>query len=219
MSHYIPTALNTSLKNSHSHLVAVTGGIGCGKSVVCRMLTAMGYAVYDCDMRARVIMDNSEKIKTLIATDISADAINADGSINRPALSEVVFSNPEALRILNQCVHKAVREDVRDQSAAHDILFVETAILYQSQLDKMVSSVWEVVAPEFLRVQRVMKRNSCTREQVAARIRAQILPDDRILHPRTFRILNDDDTPVLPQVLSLINDEAKFVGIQPRTKF
>lgn len=219
MSLFIPTVLNTSLKNNGCRIVAVSGGIGCGKSVVCRMLAAMGHEVYDCDSRARRIMDCSGEIKSVIKNHICSGAINPDGSINREALSEVVFANPDALAALNSAVHKCVREDILRESMGRNLMFVETAILYQSGLDRVVDSVWEVTAPEFLRVARVMNRNSLSRRQVEARINAQALPEDIDIHPRTCKILNDDDTAVLPQLLALLQDELKFVGIHPRPEF
>ena len=202
-----------------NHIVAVAGGIGCGKSVVCRMLSCMGYFVYDCDARARKIMDESAEIKSVIANRICSDAVSRDGKILRERLAEVVFANPAALAELNKCVHAAVREGVLRESAQHQLMFVETAILYQSELDKTVDSVWEVVAPTWLRIERVKKRNNVSEEAVLARIKAQELPHDTEMHPRTFIINNDDNEAVLPQLIQLINDELEIVGIHPRTKF
>lgn len=186
--------------------MAVSGGIGCGKSMVCHILSAMGYEVYDCDSRARSIMDSSAEIKSFIKDNIASAAISSDGSINRAALAEVVFACPDALAALNSVVHRLVREDILSESEGRGVMFVETAILYQSEIDRMVDEVWEVTAPEFIRVERVMKRNSLSRAQVEARIRAQKLPEDIEIHPRTSMIVNDNDTALLPQVLALLNN-------------
>lgn len=204
--------------NDH-YIVAVTGGIGSGKSVVCNMLSAMGYEVYDCDSRARRIMDEDSNIKAAIAKDICADAISETGDILRDKLAEIVFNDSDALVRLNKCVHSAVRNDVRRESLRHRVLFVETAILYQSEMDCMVDSVWEVVAPLSVRVSRVMNRNGISESQVMARIKAQSLPNNVQVHPRTFYITNDDTVAVLPQLLDLINDEFEFIRVHPRTEF
>lgn len=74
-------------------ITAITGGIGSGKSVVSEMLRTMGYPVYDCDSRAKVIMDGDEEIKQAIATQICGDAIDADGNIDRKRLGAVVFAD------------------------------------------------------------------------------------------------------------------------------
>lgn len=188
-------------------IIAITGGIGAGKSVVCRMLRSMGYPVYDCDIEARILMDRSVEIKRSIAEKISPNAITKDGKICRPTLSTCVFSNSEKLKTLNDIVHGAVREHfsrwVDKQTAS--TLFVETAILYESGMDKMVNEVWEVTAPREVRIQRVMERNAMTREQVEQRISNQSLqsnPSHRIL-------LNDGHHTIISQIIKLLKTSQK----------
>lgn len=183
-------------------IIAVAGGIGCGKSVVCRILIAMGYPVYDCDSRARCIMDNDAGIIARIAAEVAREAVGADGRIDRSALSAVVFSDDEALRRLNSIVHAAVRADFRRWAAEtpSEVLFVESAILYQSGLDREVGEVWEVCAPMELRLERVMKRNGFTEQQVLARMSAQDSFTAGRVHPRVIRIINDGCEPLLPQI-------------------
>lgn len=187
-------------------LTAISGGIGCGKSVVSRMVAAMGFPVYDCDTRAARIMDEDDEIKARIAEQIHPDVLCADGSIDRPRLAGIVFADYEALRKLNVIVHAAVRSDVGRWCAEQTspICFVETAILYQSGLDKMVDAVWEVDAPVDLRVERVMKRNGIGRSEVLARIESQerFVPDVR--HACVSILVNDGVEPILPQVERLL---------------
>lgn len=135
---------------SGGKLIAICGGIGSGKSVVCRIVAAMGHEVYDCDSRAKEIMDCSAEIKNAIACRVHREAIAPDGSIDRRRLGEIVFSDAEALARLNSIVHAAVREDLALWAARRPgkLLFVETAILYQSGLDAMVDEVWDVEAPQ-----------------------------------------------------------------------
>lgn len=192
-----------------SRLTAITGGIGSGKSVVCNVLRAMGYEVYDCDLRAKAIMDNDMALKRCLADALGADILNTDGTLNRPALSALVFGDPDKLVILNTLVHGAVRDDIscwrhknEKEDPAHR-LFIETAILYQSGLDRMVDDIWEVTAPEDVRVRRVMLRNNLTAAQVRARIAAQRYPIPAH-HPPTHTILNAPPVPLLPQILTLL---------------
>lgn len=183
-------------------VICISGGIGSGKSVVSRMLRAMGYPVYDTDSEAKRIMDEDTHIIQSISERIAAECVR-EGCIHRPTLASVVFSDPDKLAELNSIVHSAVRTDLAvwiDAQAKHDKVFVETAILYQSGLDKMVDEVWEVTAPEEVRIARVMARNGLTRAQVAARIQSQTLPPDTTLHPHTITLTNDNHTPLLPQV-------------------
>ena len=160
---------------STTRLIAITGGIGSGKSIISDILRAMGHKVYDCDTRAKALMDTDESIKNDLIDLISIDAVRNDRTIDRKLLSEIVFNDPDALSRLNSIVHKAVRADLRRwrDTSSDKTVWVETAILYASRLDREVDEVWEVTAPTELRVQRVMKRNSMSREQVLARISSQ----------------------------------------------
>ncbi|WP_305386166.1 dephospho-CoA kinase [uncultured Muribaculum sp.] len=190
---------------SSTRLIAITGGIGSGKSVISDILRAMGHKVYDCDTRAKALMDTDESIKNDLINLISIDAVSSDRTIDRKLLSEIVFNDPDALSRLNSIVHKAVRADLRRwrDTSSDKTVWVETAILYASRLDREVDEVWEVTAPTELRVQRVMKRNSMSREQVLARISSQSTTAAQ-LHPLTKTIVNDGVEPVLPQILSLL---------------
>lgn len=190
---------------SSTRLIAITGGIGSGKSVISDILRAMGHKVYDCDTRAKALMDTDESIKDDLIDLISIDAVRSDRTIDRKLLSEIVFNDPDALSRLNSIVHKAVRADLRRwrDTSSDKTVWVETAILYASRLDREVDEVWEVTAPTELRVQRVMKRNSMSREQVLARISSQSTTAAQ-LHPLTKTIVNDGVEPVLPQILSLL---------------
>lgn len=189
----------------NTRIIAITGGIGAGKSVVSSVLRAMGYSVYDTDSEAKRIMDCSGEIKKGIAENISTDALNDDGTINRQVLASVVFSDHIKLDRLNSLVHAAVREDLEQFRTASpaDIVFAETAILYQSGLDKMVDEVWDVTAPEETRIERVMKRNSISADEVRARIKSQEYVPGKY-HERISRIVNDGTVPLLPRIEELL---------------
>lgn len=187
-------------------LIAISGGIGCGKTVVSRIVAAMGYPVYDCDSRAARIMDTDAGIKNLLAERVHPECITPDGGIDRKRLGEIVFSNYEALQRLNSIVHEAVRRDLAGWYGKQTSpkVFVETAILYQSGLDKMVDEVWEIEAPLDVRVERVMARNGFDRNQVLARISSQEQFEVTEPHGCVRRIVNDSVLPVLPQVEAVL---------------
>lgn len=185
-------------------LIAITGGIGAGKSVVARMLRAIGCAVYDCDSRAKLLMDVVPGIKQEIAERICCEAINPDGSIDRKILADIVFNDAAKLDSLNRIVHDAVRRDILCWSSGKSVAFVETAILYQSGLDRMVDEVWEVTAPKEIRILRAMARNGAQRSDIEARIEAQERYDVESVHPKVRVLINDGDLPLLPQVEHLL---------------
>ena len=186
-----------------TRLVGITGGIGAGKSVVSRILRAMGYPVYDCDSRAKAIMDGDPRIHEQLCRQIHPHVV-ADGCIDRSLLSEIVFNDAEALCRLNSIVHAAVEADVRDWISRHDspLSFVESAILYKCRLAEMVCGVIEVTAPVELRVKRVMARSALSRQQVMGRISAQ--NDAGRRHDRSYYIINDGEEAVLPQLKSAL---------------
>lgn len=189
-------------------LIAISGGIGSGKSTVSHALKTMGFVVYDCDSHAKRLTDSSPEILSLIAAEISPTVLNNDGTLNRKALADIVFNDSSCLRCLNSIVHSAVINDIRQWIECHksiqSLLFIETAILYQSGLDKFVDEVWNVEAPKNIRITRVMHRNNLKAEDVEARINAQDSFTPNKPHPRTFTILNDNTTALLPQIKSLL---------------
>lgn len=189
-------------------LVAICGGIGSGKSVVSEVLRIMGYPVYDCDSRAKMIMDCDAGIHSRLCADIHPDAV-VDGKINRPLISEVVFSDNEALLRLNGIVHAAVTADLKNwcvdmRGAGHERMFVETALLRQSGLIEIVEDIWEITAPIYIRIERVKKRSGLSEEQILARINSQQSESmDEIPHKT---IKNDSTAPILPQIHALIDE-------------
>lgn len=189
-------------------LIAITGGIGSGKSVVSRILRAYGYSVYDCDTEAKRLMDSDNAIKQQLCRHISPRAVRPDGTIDRPHISQIVFADRSRLEALNNIVHSAVRDHLRRwvDRAPDGPVFVETAILYESGLNEDVDAEWRVVAPDELRIERTMARSSLSREQVLARMRAQQTePAPDAIHPPLFTIDNNLSTPLLPQIDTLLH--------------
>ncbi|MDO4510648.1 MAG: dephospho-CoA kinase [Bacteroidales bacterium] len=180
-------------------IIAITGGIGSGKSVVSRVLTHMDYPVYDCDAEAKRLMHTSPHVRALLVEQFGAETFS-DGVLNTQHLSAVAFSSPEALARLNAIVHPAVKQDMlvwaeRQGGAA----FVETAIPYSSGLDKAVDAIWRVTAPVELRIARVMARNGLAREQVEARIASQRAEEE--VRRAEVILLNDGTTALVPQII------------------
>jgi len=189
-------------------LIAITGGIGAGKSVVSRILRTLGHRVYDCDSEAKRLMNESDIIKRRIAGEISPDAITPDGHIDSRRLAGIVFADAALLSRLNSIVHKHVREDIsRLYRELYDAgcpdLFIETAILTESRLDTMVDSVWIVTADTETRIRRVMARNGMSRAEVERRIASQ-KPASGTCND-THTIINDDHAAVLPQIMTLLH--------------
>ena len=160
--------------------VGITGGIGSGKSTVCRMLAERGVAIYDADSRAKELMSTSESLCKALIENFGAETFTAEG-LNRQYIAERVFNDAEQLRLLNSLVHPAVIADFEawaEEQEGHYVVF-ESAILFEAGLENRVDAVVAVMAPESLRVERVMARDGHTKEQVMARIKSQMSDDER----------------------------------------
>lgn len=193
-------------------IIAITGGIGSGKSVVSSILRNMGYKVYDSDIEARILMDNSNEIKESIQRTFDK-ALICNGLIDRKKLSEIVFSDTGKLRDLNHIVHGAVIKHFLEWVKNNDdpVVFIETAILYESGLDKYVNDIWEVNAPEHIRIQRVMKRNHMPEAEVKRRIDVQSKHGDKVDQRKHQIINNNDEAALTPQILYLLDEAYKSV--------
>lgn len=191
-------------------LIAITGGIGCGKSVVARMVKIMGYEVYDCDSRAKALMINDPEVKKQLIMAFGEQTYLDDGTLNRQHLSDLAFADSNALACINGIVHPATARDLQrwaDSQARRGakLAFVETALLRTAGLDRVVDSVWHVTAPTDIRIRRVMTRSGLTAQQVKDRIAAQVAEDN--LATGEHAIINDNTTALLPHVLQLLIQE------------
>ena len=183
--------------------VAITGGIGSGKSVVSRLLRVEGYSVYDCDSQAKRIMDNDDEIHRQLQMEFGEEVV-VDGVIQRQKLAGLVFGNSDNLRKLNSIVHPAVIADIKKWSAAgqEDLVFIETAILRESGIEALVDAVWVVDAPKDIRVARVMARNNMPESDVRKRIDSQ--KDNQEFSAPTSVIENYGSNSVIVQVQKLL---------------
>lgn len=186
--------------------IGITGGIGSGKSVVSSLLRVMGYPVYDTDSEARRLMNASPELRRQIA-EAFGDDIYTDGSLNRPLLASRAFGHPDRVARLNAIVHPAVRLDFDrwSRGCKAGICFVESAILYESHLDRLVDEVWLVTAPETLRVERVQQRSGLTADEVRSRMASQMDEEER-RRRATHIICNDGRQSLIAAVLSLLNE-------------
>jgi len=188
------------------HLVAITGGIGSGKSVVSRILRTLGYPVYDCDSRAKALMDADETIKQRIADEIDRLSVSG-GAIDRRRLAAIVFGDKDKLARLDSIVHSAVKADIAAwiRNCPGDLVFVETAILYESGLNLMADAEWRVESPYELRVERTMRRSSLSRDEVEARMAAQHIEAPKGVEPLPLTIIRNDEVhALLPQIEALL---------------
>ena len=187
--------------------LAITGNMGSGKSVVSRMLDIMGVPVYDCDSRAKMLMQHDAKLVESLKRMFGDECYNADGSLNRPWLAARIFTDRENVARVNALVHPRVKEDFLSwaESAPTPLVALESAILYESGMVDTVDKVLLVWADRETAVERVMKRGALTREQVLSRLQNQMQVDELLLLS-DYALCNDGDTTVMPRLIEIINE-------------
>jgi dephospho-CoA kinase len=161
-------------------IIGLTGGIGSGKTTIASHFMAAGIPVYIADDEARKIMQSAAIINEIKS--VFGNAIFEKGILNREKLAQIVFSDPEKLKLLNAIIHPAVKKHFHDWILDHKnfpLIIYEAAILFESGSYKDCDKIITVTAPMESRIERVMKRDNTTREQVLKRINAQWTDDQR----------------------------------------
>ena len=185
-------------------VVGITGGIGSGKSLISKLLRMRGFAVYDSDTRAKKLYDEDEMLRSELIHQFG-EHLYKDGVLDRRALAAVVFSDPLKLAALDALVHPAVFRDFERWRSAHPdkVVFVESALLLQTDFRRLVDRVVVVDAPLGVRLQRAAQRDDATESQIAQRAARQ-LSSEEMRQMADFVITNDDSQSVLIQVDTLV---------------
>jgi len=186
--------------------LGITGGIGSGKTSVCRVFKVLGIPVFAADFEAKEIMDNDESVKDIINS-IAGKDLYKDGILDRPGLASLIFNDRVLLEKVNSLVHPIVFKRFikweSDQSTPYVIM--EAAILFESGAVNLVDRIATVIAPAEERIERVIRRNNLTREQILERIKSQIDDEDRIRRS-DYLIYNSDKDMIIPAILDIHED-------------
>lgn len=185
--------------------IGITGGIGAGKSTVCKVFAALGIPVYDADSRAKLLLVEDSLLKEEIRRQFGQQAYHEDGSLNRPWLAGQVFDKPEQLKILNSLVHPRVGQDFEQWYAQQQAPYIlkEAALLFESGAYKALDAVITVTAPEALRMRRTLMRDTNRSRSQVEDIMQRQLPEEERVSRAQFRLVNDEHSLLLPQVLRL----------------
>lgn len=184
--------------------VGITGGIGGGKSTVCRIFESLSIPVFYADQAAKQVMHQDPQLVQAIKTTFGKESYSAQGVLNRSFLAKIVFNNAQQLERLNQLVHpatlRAYNHWAKLQSAPY--LLKEAAILFESGSYKYCDYTVLVTAPEDIRIQRVMQRDHISKQEVKARMDKQ-MPEEEKARMVDFILINDGKQALIPQVLKL----------------
>jgi len=193
--------------------LGVTGGIGSGKTSVCKVFTVLGIPVFSADRIAREIMDSDENIKEKINSIAGAD-LYSNGCLDRMALASLIFNNNRLLEKVNSLIHPLVFDHFisweKTQIAPYVIM--EAAILFESGASKLVDKIATIVAPEEERVNRVTMRNKLSRQQVHDRMKNQMDDASRI-KLSDYVIHNSENDMIIPVILGIHEDILKSLKI------
>jgi dephospho-CoA kinase len=186
--------------------IGITGGIGSGKSLVCRIFSTLGVPVYDADHRAKSIMTTDGILMSQITKEFGDLSYDEKGVLNRAFLGDAVFGNKTKLETLNALVHPRVAIDYQDWLDQHkDSCYVlkEAALLYETGSYKKLDKIIVVTAPEEVRIERVLKRDTHrSKEQLLEIIKKQWSDAEKI-KLADYVLTNDEQKLLLPQVIEL----------------
>lgn len=183
--------------------VGLTGGIGSGKTTVARIFNVLGISVYSADDAAKRLMVENDELKNNIIRSFGIESY-VNGELNRKYLSAQVFNDSRKIELLNSFVHPATIQDAQlwmeKQQAPY--IIKEAALIFESSSNQFLDYVIGVQSPTELRIERAMKRDNISREQVEARMKLQMDEEEKMKRC-DFIIVNDEQQRLIPQVLLL----------------
>lgn len=180
--------------------VGITGGIGSGKSTVCRLFAQRGIAVYDSDSEAKRLMSDNADLRSAVIARFGAETY-PDGVLDRARLAACVFSDARALADLNALVHPVVIRDFEAWAGLQEgpYVILESAILFEAGLQGAVDRSIAVLAPVVLRIQRACRRDGCDEARIRERVAAQMTDDD-LCRLADYTMVNILETDLEPSV-------------------
>lgn len=190
--------------------VGITGGIGSGKTYVCKMFESLGVPVYNADERAKYLMNNDENLKSNIIKLFGSEAY-LNGELNRQFIAQIVFADKEKLEQLNALVHPAVAKDSEEWNQQHTdkpYTLKEAALLFESGSYKTLDKTILVHADENQRILRVMQRDNLNKESVEARIKNQLNDAEKM--PLADFIINNDGNREIDKIVKRIHEYFNF---------
>lgn len=184
--------------------VGVTGGIGSGKSLVCKIFRCLNVPVFSADDEAKVLLETDPEIR-LALTGFFGEELYLSGKLNKQMLAGLIFSDRKNMDIVNKTVHPAVFERFTDWFTCQTksaYVIMEAAILFETGADRLLDKVINITAPEEIRIERVCKRDGVSKEKVIERINNQLTENER-KKKADINLVNDGKMMLLPRILEV----------------
>ncbi len=184
--------------------IGITGGIGSGKTTVCRIFGLLGIPVFHADERAKFLVDTNEKIRNGLIHLFGKEIYIPGNGVDRKKLAEIIFNDKIELQKVNNIVHPEVRIDFQNWLEIQNSPYIihEAAILFESGFYKMMDYTILISAPEEMRIKRIMKRENVDAEKVRNRIQKQWSDHEKRLLAN-LEIENDNSKLIIPQILNI----------------
>ncbi len=179
--------------------IAITGGIGSGKSFVCRLLNRRGIDIYDCDAAAKWLMRSSSELRRQLTALIGPETYTPEGLLNKAAVAQYLLQSEANAKAVDSIVHPAVAADFRQSG----MLWMECAILFESGFNTLVDRVIVVTAPEDIRIQRIVQRDGITTDKAREWLSRQ-WPQDKVRLMADYEIVNDGSKDLEQQIDKII---------------
>lgn len=182
--------------------IGITGGIGSGKSYVCQRLQQRGFEVYDCDRAAKRLIRTSPEIRSRLISLIGPNTyekVEGEYRLNKAAVAQFLLASEENAQAIDAIVHPAVFRDFEESG----LEWMESAILFESGINRLVDYAIVVTAPEEVRIRRVMERDHISREKVLEWMGRQ-LPQEEVVRRADFRLVNDGEADIDQQLDNII---------------
>jgi len=184
--------------------IGITGGIGSGKSTVCKIFKLLGVPVFEADLVAKVLINSNTEIKNGLIHLFGKNIYNSNNKVDRKMLANLIFNDDTLMEKVNHLVHPVVRNEFVNWQKLQktDYIIHEAAILFESGFYKMMDYTILVSAPEEIRINRVTKRDNSSPDLVQSRIRKQ-WPDEEKRNLASIELVNDNKNLLIPQILEI----------------
>lgn len=189
-------------------ILGITGGSGCGKTTVSKILSENGVDVVDCDLVTRKIVEPNEPALREIEDTFGNEYLNSDKTLNRKKLAGLVFNSPESLLKLNKIMHKYVEEYINlyIQNSTYDIVGIDAAALIESGINKKCDYLLCVLANKDLRLQRIINRDNLSQDEALSRINAQ-KNDEFYIEKSDYIVYNNGNIDEInEQIIKILNE-------------
>ncbi len=194
------------METESKYKVGITGGIGSGKTTVCRIFEILGFPVYYSDRKAKEIIHTNQSVINLYKRLFGND-VYENGKLDREKVGKIFFSNPQIKIEIERFLHPIVRNDFSNwaQQQKSKVVINESAILFESSGHTNMDAIIVVSAPVNIQIKRVLKRDGLSEEDIIARMRSQMSDNEKI-KLCNYHVLCNDEEMVIPQVLNIYKE-------------